>query len=89
LPALLDLGLEIKAIPQGAFYIYANCQHLLNDKIPDSMALAKLWLQQAGVAATPGNDFGNHMANNHIRFAYTAESNRLLEALERIRTLGN
>ncbi len=89
LPALQDLGLAVNATPQGAFYIYANCKQLLNDKIPDSMALAKHWLQQAGVAVTPGNDFGKHMANTHIRFAYTVEPNRLLEALERIRTLGN
>jgi len=30
LPALQDLGLEIKAKPQGAFYIYANCEYFLN-----------------------------------------------------------
>ncbi len=88
LPALQDLGLEIKANPQGAFYIYAKATQLFSDKIPDSMALAKHWLQQAGVAVTPGNDFGHYQAEQHIRFAYTAEPNRLLEAIERIRTLG-
>ncbi len=89
LPALEGLGLEIKTSPQGAFYIYANCRQLLNDKIADSMSLAKYWLHNAGVAVTPGNDFGQYHAKQHIRFAYTAEPKRLLEAVERIRTLGN
>ncbi len=88
LPALASLGLEISASPQGAFYIYANCKRLLNDKIPDSMALTKHWLQQAGVAVTPGNDFGNHLAEQHVRFAYTTNEQRLLEAVERIKILG-
>ncbi len=87
LPALLDLGLEIKATPQGAFYIYANCQHLLNDKITDSDSLAKQWLHKAGVAVTPGNDFGQYQSDQHIRFAYIAEPNRLIEAVERIRRI--
>jgi aspartate/methionine/tyrosine aminotransferase len=87
LPVLQDLGLEIKASPQGAFYIYANCKSLLNDKMPDSMALTKYWLQQAGVAVTPGNDFGHHQAKHYIRFAYTADQQRLLEAVERIKNI--
>jgi len=88
LPALQSLGLDVTASPQGAFYIYANCKRLLNDKIPDSMALTKYWLQQAGVAVTPGHDFGNHLAEQTLRFAYTTNEQRLLEAVERIKILG-
>jgi len=88
LPALQSLGLDVTASPQGAFYIYANCKRLLNDKIPDSMALTKYWLQHAGVAVTPGNDFGDHLAEQTIRFAYTTNEQRLLEAVERIKILG-
>lgn len=87
LPALQNIGLEIKATPQGAFYIYANCSHFLNDKLPNSMALSKHWLQKAGVAVTPGNDFGHNLAEQHIRFAYTTDEQRLLEAVERISKL--
>jgi aspartate/methionine/tyrosine aminotransferase len=89
LPALRDLGLEIKTTPQGAFYIYAKATQLFNGKIADSMALTKYWLQQAGVAVTPGNDFGQHQAEQYVRFAYTADQQRLLEAVERIKSLGN
>tara|TARA_R110002050_G_scaffold1244_5_gene8785 strand:+ start:81951 stop:83129 length:1179 start_codon:yes stop_codon:yes gene_type:complete len=84
LPALRSIGLKIDAPPQGAFYIYADCQQILTDKYPDSMALSKYWLEQAGVAVTPGNDFGHHLAEHHIRFAYTANEQRLIQAIERI-----
>ncbi len=87
-PALQALGLTLSASPQGAFYIYANCSGLLNETQPDSMALSKHWLQQAGVAVTPGNDFGHYQAEQYIRFAYTTNEQRLLEAVQRIQTLG-
>ncbi len=87
LPALKSIGLDVKAIPQGAFYIYADCSRFLNEQLPDSMALSKYWLHNAGVAVTPGNDFGNHLARQHIRFAYTADETRLLEAVERLSKL--
>lgn len=87
LPALKSIALKVDASPQGAFYIYANCQHLLQDKYADSMALSKHWLEQAGVAVTPGNDFGLHLAEQHVRFAYTANEQRLIEAVERIRQI--
>lgn len=88
LPALQSLGLDVTASPQGAFYIYANCSQFLNDNQPDSMALSKYWSEKAGVAITPGNDFGHHLSEHYLRFAYTTNEQRLLEAVERIKTLG-
>ncbi len=85
LPALTALGLKIECPPQGAFYMYANCQALLNDHLNDSMALCHYWLTQAGVAVTPGHDFGSHHAGQYIRFAYTTTQSRLMEAVERLR----
>jgi aspartate/methionine/tyrosine aminotransferase len=87
LPALNALGLDVKASPAGAFYIYADCQHFLNEAQPDSMSLSRYWLEAAGVAVTPGYDFGETGADTHIRFAYTRDSSRLLEAVERIAAL--
>lgn len=84
LPALQSLGFSIPVKPQGAFYIYADCSKLLTDKIPDGLALSKYLLSEAGVAITPGNDFGLHRANQHVRFAYTTDEKRLIEAVERI-----
>lgn len=82
-PALLDIGFQIHADPQGAFYFYADCQHIAED----SYALAKNALEKAYVAITPGIDFGSHLASQHIRIAYTAETNILLAAAERLQKL--
>ena len=38
----------------------------------------------AGVAATPGIDFGDNRPRQHLRFAYTTGQGRLIEAAERI-----
>jgi aspartate/methionine/tyrosine aminotransferase len=32
----------------------------------------------------PGNDFGQHLADKHVRFAYTTDETRLMQAVERI-----
>lgn len=85
--ALESMGLEIKSPAQGAFYIYADCSKLLTEQCPDSMALTKFWLDKAGVAVTPGNDFGDYLASQHVRFAYTADESRLVEAVDRIAAL--
>ena len=84
LPALATLGFEFPVTPQGAFYLYADCSKLLNDKVADSMELSRYLLNEAGVAITPGQDFGRYQADHHLRFAYTTEVSRLLTAAERI-----
>jgi aspartate/methionine/tyrosine aminotransferase len=84
LPALKTIGFDIPVTPQGAFYLYANCSTLINDAIPDSMALARYLLKEASVAITPGLDFGLFGAEQHCRFAYTTNEERLLEAADRI-----
>jgi aspartate/methionine/tyrosine aminotransferase len=50
----------------------------------DSFALASDLLEKAGVAATPGLDFGSNAPEKHIRFAYTTGVDRLTEAVERL-----
>jgi len=84
LPALKQLGFTLPVTPQGAFYLYADCSKLLNETVPDSMALSRYLLKEAGVAITPGLDFGNFQAESHCRFAYTTSEERLLEAAERV-----
>jgi len=84
LPALQELGFRIPVTPQGAFYLYADCSALLNDKLQDSMALSRYLLTEAGVAITPGLDFGEFQADKHCRFAYTTSEQRLLQAVEKM-----
>jgi aspartate/methionine/tyrosine aminotransferase len=79
-PALRSLGFELPFEPEGAFYVYANCEKFSND----SFALCNALLSEAGVAVTPGLDFGEHLASKHLRFAYTADIERLEERVRRL-----
>jgi len=83
IPALESLGFGIPVVPEGAFYIYADSSGLA----PDSFTLARRILTEAGVAVTPGKDFGHHEPERHIRIAYTQPVARLEEAVARIRQL--
>ena len=80
LPALRELGFKIPVVPQGAFYIYADCSALYDD----SFAFSRNLLEEAGVAITPGADFGAHAAERHVRFAYTSAVPVLAEGVGRI-----
>ena len=80
-PALEALGIKVPVVPQGAFYIYADVSAVT----PDSFAFARDLLTQAGVALTPGKDFGHNEPERHIRIAYTQTVPRLEEAVARIR----
>jgi aspartate/methionine/tyrosine aminotransferase len=78
--ALIDLGFRIPVIPEGAFYLYADCSALTDD----SFAFALDMLERSGVAITPGADFGIHRAHQHVRFAYTTSMASLREGVQRI-----
>ncbi|MEK7697872.1 MAG: aminotransferase class I/II-fold pyridoxal phosphate-dependent enzyme, partial [Pseudomonadota bacterium] len=72
LPALRELGFDIPVTPEGAFYLYADASRFTDD----SERFARDLLGQAGVAITPGIDFGSHRARQHVLFSYaTARAN--------------
>ncbi len=81
LPALRELGFIIPATPDGAFYLYADCGRFTDD----SYAFALRLLDEAGVAFTPGLDFGHHQPHRHVRFAYASPIAQLAEGVERLR----
>lgn len=80
LPALRALGFTIPIDPQGAFYLYADCSRFSDD----GQRFATQLLEDAGIAITPGIDFGTHRATRHVRIAYTQPQDRLDEALHRL-----
>ena len=80
IPALGKLGFRVPVEPQGAFYVYADCSPLTGD----SFAFARDVLTKAGVAFTPGKDFGHNAPEKHVRIAYTQPIARLEEAVGRI-----
>ena len=83
LPELERLGFQVRRAPQGAFYCYTDISRF---SMP-AEALAERLLLEAGVAITPGNDFGSHAASRNVRFAYTTSLERIQEAMQRIETV--
>ena len=81
LPALRDLGFKIPVEPSGAFYIYADCTNFTND----SYSFSHDVLEKAGVAIAPGLDFGDHRANEHVRFSYPKPIPVLQEGIRRLK----
>jgi aspartate/methionine/tyrosine aminotransferase len=80
LPALRDVGFDIPVTPTGAFYLYADCTRFT----ADSYGFCERLLEEAGVAVTPGIDFGNNRPERHVRFAYTTSLDNLREGVRRL-----
>jgi aspartate/methionine/tyrosine aminotransferase len=77
---LREIGFGVPVTPQGAFYVYAESDAFG----PDSFALAGRLLDEAGVAAVAGNDFGDFEAERHLRFSYTTSRKEIATGLERL-----
>jgi len=77
---LKELGFVIETEPQGAFYIYANCEKFSDDSYQFCYEI----LESIGVAITPGKDFGENKASTFVRFSYTTSIKRLEQAINRL-----
>jgi len=80
-PALRDLGFAVPVMPSGGFFVYADCSRFADD----SERFCREVLEGAGVAFTPGIDFGVHHARRHVRLAYTIDERKLEEGVSRLR----
>ena len=76
---LRELGLGIRVEPTGAFYVLANARHV----DVDSHRLAFDILERAGVAVTPGIDFGAN-AEGYLRFSYANSLEKIAVAMDRL-----
>jgi aspartate/methionine/tyrosine aminotransferase len=81
IPALREIGFRIPNTPEGAFYVYADISRFA----ADSFAFCRDVLHHAGVAITPGKDFGDYQAEKYVRFTYTVPIEQLREVVERLR----
>jgi len=79
LEGLRGIGFDIPVDPRGAFYVLVDARRLGED----SHKLAFDILEKAGVAVTPGIDFGPG-GEGHLRFSYTDSAENLKEGVERI-----
>ena len=78
-PALEKTRLVIDAPPSGAFYVFADARAWGHD----SLELSRRLLEEAGVAAAPGIDFGPG-GEGFLRFSYATDIERLHEGVERL-----
>ncbi len=81
-PALERIGFGLPARPNGAFYVYADCSPFHADGRAFTFDVL---LERAGVAATPGSDFGSNGTGRFVRFAYTRSMEEIEEGADRIR----
>jgi len=75
-----DWGLSMGYTPGGAYYLLVD----VSDLPGDAFDAADFFLEDAGVAMTPGPDFGTN-AEECLRVSYATSAERLAEASERVR----
>lgn len=78
LAELPKAGLDRILPADGAFYLYADVSRFTDD----SLAFAKLMLEETGIAATPGVDFDEVRGRRFIRFSYAGTTAEMAEAAE-------
>jgi aspartate/methionine/tyrosine aminotransferase len=76
------VGLNHFASPDGAFYFYIDVSHITGD----SQELCRIWLDELGVACTPGIDFDPVQGNRYVRLSYSESTADVAEATRRIAT---
>lgn len=81
LDALPKLGLNDIAPPDGAFYIYANVEHLTNNSLDLCMDL----LRDTGVATTTGIDFDPVEGHRYMRISFAVSTAEVKDAIERMK----
>ncbi len=80
LHGLHEAGLRVPVPPDGAFYVYVD----VSSTGLDAMSFCERALDEAGVALTPGHDFGVCSARQHVRLSYAASRAQLQQGLERL-----
>jgi aspartate/methionine/tyrosine aminotransferase len=76
---LRAMGFGVKSEPEGAYYILANAKKFGDN----SLELSRNILEGAGVAVTPGIDFGDG-AEGYIRFSYSNGIDNIREGLDKL-----
>ncbi len=79
LKRLAEMGLEVLVEPTGAFYVFFNVSRYTDDVY----AFAFQILEEAGVALTPGVDFGPG-GEGYLRLSYANSLERIDEGMSRL-----
>ena len=81
-PALRAIGFGVPAMPDGAFYVYADISAFSDD----SEAFVRDLLHATGVCLVPGKDFGSAAPRRYVRISYATAYEQLQIAVERLST---
>ncbi len=81
---LRDAGIVEIAPPDGAFYIWADVSHLVPLVGGTAQDLCRIWLDELGIAATPGIDFDQVRGQDFVRFSYAGATADMAEAMSRL-----
>lgn len=76
---LKEIGFGINYEPEGAYYVLADAKKFSQD----SLELSGRLLEDAGVAVTPGIDFGDG-AKGYLRFSYANSLENIREGMDMI-----
>jgi aspartate/methionine/tyrosine aminotransferase len=79
LDRLQQMGLAVLTEPLGAFYVFVNVSAYTNDVYSFAFEL----LEEAGVAVTPGVDFGPR-GEGYVRISYANSQANLSAAMDRL-----
>lgn len=77
---LREIGFGITVEPTGAFYVLANAKRFCKG---DSMRFVLDCLENAGVAITPGIDFGSN-AEGYVRFSYATSLENIKKGMDKL-----
>jgi aspartate/methionine/tyrosine aminotransferase len=87
-PALQAAGLDVPVVPDGAFYVWADCRAACERLgVQGSWDFAYEVMRRAHVAITPGRDFGNANTAQFVRFSTASSMDALAAAAQRLKTL--
>ena len=84
LEGLRHAGIVEIAPPDGAFYIWADVSHLVPLVGGTAQDLCRIWLDELGIAATPGIDFDQVRGQDFVRFSYAGATVDMVEAMSRL-----
>ncbi|OIQ86597.1 putative N-acetyl-LL-diaminopimelate aminotransferase [mine drainage metagenome] len=79
-PALEVLGLDVPVLPDGAFYVWADCSRYSRDSWDFCFDV----MRETGVVLVPGKDFATIQPERWFRLSYANSVENLREAADRL-----
>ena len=86
LDGLRAAGFDDLAPADGAFYVWVGIDHLIESgRTTESQALCATWLDELGLASTPGVDFDPTRGHRFVRFSFAGSTEDCAEAMRRLK----